>query len=287
VQRRLFVTVAVLGMSLSACSMIGGPKSSPEPDASAGPSPSPSQAAPTPSPAPAGLDDREFVAVLVTESGKSKVLVSGSKIRLSFPAGSLSASAGCNNMSGSYEVKDGALVVGQMATTDMGCQADLMNQDQWLANFLSSKPAVSLDGNNLVLTSDSTEITFLDREQAEPDQPLVGITWGLTSILEGETASSVPSGVMATLLFKDDGTVQIYDGCNSGGGNYTADQRSITLSQVVSTQMACGGDKDEIAAAIRQVLGAEEIDYSIDHATLALQAGEHGLQYDAAVDVSN
>ena len=47
-------------------------------------------------------------------------------------------------------------------------------------------------------------------QQAEPDQPLTGITWGLTSILDNDTASSVPNGVMATLLFKDDGTVQIY-----------------------------------------------------------------------------
>ena len=161
-----------------------------------------------------------------------------------------------------------------------------MNQDQWLSTFLSSKPTVSLDGNNLVLTSDSTEITFLDREQAEPDQPLTGITWGLSSILNADSASSVPNGVMATLLFKDDGTVQIFDGCNSGGGKYTVDDGSLTFSQIVSTQMACGGNKDEVAAAIRQVLGAEEVDYSIDHTTLTLQAGEHGLQYDAAVDVS-
>lgn len=264
--------------------MIGGSKSSTDPNANA--TPSPSTPAGTPSLAPSGLDDREFVSVLVTEDGKSKALVSGTKIRLSFPAGILSASAGCNNMSGAYEVTDGVLIVDQMATTEMGCPNNLMNQDQWLSTFLSSKPTVSLDGNNLVLTSDSTEITFLDREQAEPDQPLTGITWGLSSILNADSASSVPNGVMATLLFKDDGTVQIFDGCNSGGGKYTVDDGSLTFSQIVSTQMACGGNKDEVAAAIRQVLGAEEVDYSIDHTTLTLQAGEHGLQYDAAVDVS-
>jgi len=287
VQRRHYLTVVILGLSLSACSLIGGPGSSSGSNAS--PAPSQGQAGPSSSPSlgPAGLDDREFVSVLVTQNGKPKALVSGTKVRLSFPAGTLSASAGCNNMGGDYEIKDGALVVDQLAITDMGCQNNLMNQDQWLSTFLSSKPKVSLDGNNLVLTSDSTEITFLDRQQAEPDQPLTGITWGLTTILDGETASSVPNGVTATLLFNDDGTVQIYDGCNSGGGQYTVEGSTLHLSQVVSTQMACGGDKDEVAAAIRQVLGAEEIDFSIDHTTLSLQAGGHGLQYDAAVDVSN
>jgi heat shock protein HslJ len=267
--------------------MIGGPKSSTDPNASAVPSPSPSAAAASPSLGPSGLDDREFVSVLVTENGKSTALVSGTKIRLSFPAGTISASAGCNSMGGDYQIENGALVVDQLATTDMGCPTNLMNQDQWLSTFLGSRPTVSLDGNNLVLASDTTEITFLDRAQAEPDQPLTGITWGLSSILNNDTASSVPNGVMATLLFKDDGTVQIYDGCNSGGGQYTANDGALTFSQVVSTQMACGGDKDQVAAAIRQVLGAEEIDFSIDHTTLSLQAGEHGLQYDDAVDVSN
>jgi heat shock protein HslJ len=190
-------------------------------------------------------------------------------------------------MGGDYEIDHDTLVVDQLATTDMGCPNNLGNQDQWLGAFLSSKPTVSLDGNNLELTSSSTEITFVDRSVAEPDQPLTGITWGLTSILTGETASSVPNGATATLLFKDDGTVQIYDGCNAGGGQYTVEGDTLHLSQVVSTQMACGGVKDATAAAIRQVLNAEEIDFSIDHSTLTLQAGDNGLQYDAAVDVSN
>lgn len=251
------------------------------------PSPVPSATGSAPSPDASGLGGREFVSVLVTENGKSTVLVPGTKIRLGFHHGTVSASAGCNNMGGEYEIDSGALVVGQMATTDMGCAADLMDQDQWLAHFLSSKPAVSLDGNDLVLTSDTTEITFLDRSVAEPDQPLTGITWGLTTIIDGEMASSVPVTVTPTLLFKDDGTVEIYDGCNSGGGQYTVEGQTLKLSQVVSTQMACGGDKDAVAAAIRQVLGAQEIQFSIDHSTLSLQASGRGLQYDAAVDVTN
>jgi heat shock protein HslJ len=279
--------------------MIGArPSASADPSASAAPSPTASATAPATSPAPTNsaqpsatasgsLDGRQFVSVLVTENGKSKVLVPGTKVRLGFSDGMISVSAGCNSMSGDYSVADGKLVVGSMATTDMGCQANLMGQDQWLATFLGKKPTVSVDGNNLVLTSETTEVTFLDREQAEPDQPLTGITWGLTTILNGDTASSVPAGVSPTLLFDDQGGFTYNDGCNAGGGQYAINGSTITFSQIVSTQMACGGVKDEAAGAIRAVINDGSATYSIDHSTLSLHAGDHGLQYDAAVDLTN
>lgn len=248
----------------------------------------PGQPTSPPTSAPvSGLDGRQFVSVLVTEDATSKVLVSGTTIRLGFSSGQLSASAGCNNMSSDYELTGGKLVVGSMATTEMGCQANLMDQDQWLAGFLGSKPALALDGNNLVLTSDTTEITFLDREKAEPDQSLTGITWGLTTMIDGDVASSVPQGAMATLLFKDDGTVQIDFGCNAGGGDYSVDSDTLHLTHIVSTNMACPGAKGDVETAVVAVLNADTITFAIDHSTLTLTAGQHGLQYDAALDVTN
>jgi heat shock protein HslJ len=227
------------------------------------------------------------VSVLVTEGGAPKPLASGTKIRLGFSDGTISASAGCNTMSGSYTIQNGKLVVGEMAMTEMGCPSDLGDQDQWLADFLGSKPTLALDGNNLMLTSDKTEITFLDREQAEPDQPLAGITWGLTTLLNGDLASSVPHGVSATLLFNSDGTFTFSDGCNAGGGRYAVNGDQLHLSQVVSTMMACTGDKGDVAAAVRAVLDASSVQFALDHTTLTLKAAPHGLQYDAAVDVTN
>jgi heat shock protein HslJ len=300
VNTRSVIAVAALGLSLAACSAIGTrPSASPEPTSSADPSPSLAKTAtptttpgPTDSPRPsastdAGVDGRQFVSVLVTENGSSKALVPGTKIWLGFSDGMISASSGCNSMTGQYSLQNGTVVAGEMAITEMGCPGNLMTQQQWLAAFLGSKPSYSLDGNDLVLTSDATQITFQDRDQAEPDQPLTGITWGLTTILDGVVAASIPAGVTATLLFHDNGSFDFNDGCNSGGGQYTVDGGHLHFSMVVSTQMACGGDKDEVASAVIAVLNTDTVDYSIDHTTLSLQAGSHGLQYDAAIDVSN
>jgi heat shock protein HslJ len=270
------------------------PSASPGPSATTPPMPSATTApSPLPTPVssptnhPSGLDGREFVSVLVTRDDKSVVLVPGTKIRLGFSNSTLSASAGCNSMSGQYELRDGLLSVEQLATTDMGCAQNLADQDKWLADILMASPTVALDGNDLVLSSGKNEITFIDRERAEPDQPLAGITWGLTTIVTGDAASSVPEGVSATLLFDDKGGFTFNDGCNGGGGQYIVSGDTLALSNVISTQMACTGGQAAVESAVRAVLGAERIKFAIDHTTLSLHADgdPHGLQYDAAVDV--
>ena len=121
-------------------------------------------------PSTSGLDGREFVSVLVTENGKSKALVPGTKIRLGFSDGMLSASAGCNTMSGDLRAHRRQARRRPDGDDGHGLPDNLMDQDQWLSTFLSSKPAAfSSTGTTSFSPRTSTEITFLDREQAEPD----------------------------------------------------------------------------------------------------------------------
>ena len=91
--------------------------------------------------------------------------------------------------------------------TEMGCDPALHDQDEWLSQFLGSDPQIALDGDELTLTSGGVTITLLDREVADPDLPLVGTTWTVTSIISGDAVSTVPDGAEATFEFADDGTV--------------------------------------------------------------------------------
>ena len=50
-----------------------------------------------------------------------------------------------------------------MASTRMACEEDLMAQDQWLASFLTSSPALEADGDILVLDDDSTRMTLAEQ----------------------------------------------------------------------------------------------------------------------------
>lgn len=232
---------------------------------------------------PADVSGRTFISVSVTEDGEPHPLVEGTVIRLSFDDGSLSASAGCNNMFGGYTIVDGVLVVDAMGMTEMGCDPDLMAQDQSLAAFLGSRPTITLSGNDLTLTSETTTIQLLDREVAEPDQPLVGPLWMLESIITADAVSSVPVGASATIRFNEDGTVEIQPGCNSAGGTYTVDGDTITFANIATTDMACLGARGELEATVMGILSAGPVTYSIDSGSLTIMAGNQGLQFSAEI----
>ena len=51
-------------------------------------------------------------------------------------------------------------VAGPLAMTMMACDEALMDQDQWLSEFLTSSPALAVDGETLTLGDDTTGITL-------------------------------------------------------------------------------------------------------------------------------
>jgi heat shock protein HslJ len=168
------------------------------------------------------------------------------------------------------------------AMTEMGCDQPRMSQDDWLAGILGSTPRFTLVGDALTLFSGDTIIDLLDREVAQPDQALVGPTWVLTTIIAGEVASSVPAGVSASMTFNDDGTFTFNDGCNSGGGKYLVDGDQISFSEVIQTDVACGGAAGQLEQAVLAVIGSEApIRFEIDADSLTLTAGMAGLQFAA------
>ena len=86
-------------------------------------------------------------------------LTAGTNVTLAFDGDGISVNAGCNTIFGQLEIVDGALSVGTMAQTMMGCTDDLMEQDQFLVEFLEAGPAISLDHDTLTLTGADTTIT--------------------------------------------------------------------------------------------------------------------------------
>ena len=270
--------LASLTLLLVACSQVPG----------ASPTPSPSPAPlPTPSPTPpVGLVGRIFLSTGVTVDGAPFALADGTRIRLVFDNGTLSASGGCNIIGGDLDIDGDVLHFSGASMTEMGCEPARMAQDDWLVTFLTSNPTYVLDGFDLKLTSGTTVITLLDREIAEPDQPLTNLTWVLASFINGDAVSSVPAGVSSQFTFADDGTFSANFGCNSGGGSYAVEGDTITFSDVVTTKMACGGAGGQVEAAVLTVIGSEDpITFAIDAGSLTLMTGSIGLQLSAATDL--
>jgi heat shock protein HslJ len=229
-----------------------------------------------------GLAGREFLSVMITENGAPKPLADGTRVRLQFEDSNLVAAAGCNTMSGTYRVQDGRLRFENGGMTAMGCPRDLQAQDTWLSTFLASNPIVRLSGSDLTLDGGATVVALVDREVAEPDANLVGPVWTLESIIAGDAVSSVPGDVRATLVFKDDGTVDVFAGCNRGSGTWVAKGNGIELGPIGLTKMACAGPGAQVEGAVVAVLATGTVGATIDASVLTLRAGNQGLAYRAA-----
>lgn len=224
---------------------------------------------------------RDFLSVSVTEDGEDRPLVAGTRIRLSFnDDGSVGASAGCNSMGGQAEIRDGRLLVMAMSTTEMGCDPDRHAQDEWLADFLTSRPRFQLDDSLLILTGDGTEIRLEDRKVADPDRPLRDTRWEVDTVIDGEAASSVPEGAGAHLVFaaRGDGFGGS-TGCNQMGGKAEIDEgaRTITFGEVITTKMACEDERMQLERDVLDVLDGT-VGYEIEAGRLWLRHPDgHGL----------
>lgn len=74
-------------------------------------------------------------------------------VSLKFSSDLVTADAGCNSFSASYEVDSGVLSVGEMMGTRMACSSELMELESWMVNFLSSSPFLVLKGDALSLST--------------------------------------------------------------------------------------------------------------------------------------
>ncbi len=220
---------------------------------------------------PEALWGRTFLSVAVTEDGAERALVEGTRIELSFDddGRNLGAHAGCNHMGAEVEIDGERLRVGDIAQTLIGCPSDLEEQDRWLDGFLRSDPRWSLAGDALTLTSGGTEIELVDRRAAEPDAPVEGTRWEVTTIVDGEIASSVPAGTAAHVELAD-GRLTGSGGCNELDGRVTVADRTIEVHELTTTDMACEPDAMTLEQAVLAVLAPGTVGYEVEGPVLTL-----------------
>jgi heat shock protein HslJ len=216
------------------------------------------------------LRGHTFVSTSVTVDGRPHPLADGTRITLRFTDdGRLIADAGCNSMQGPVKLGGGTIAVHDLATTEMGCDKPRMDQDRWLAELLGSRPTWRLAAEHrLVVTSGRTKLVLLDRKVAQPDRPLAKTRWVLTTILDGETASTSVGIEKAYLVF-DGGKVTGSDGCNQLSGSARVSGRTIEFGPIVTTKIACREDAAHIEQAVLAVLQGT-VSYAIDSDQLRL-----------------
>ena len=224
------------------------------------------------------VDGRQFVSNAV----EGHDLVAGTAIVVAFHDGTLTASAGCNRLVGPYHLEDAdgtsrTLVIDGhgLVMTQMGCDPDRHAQDRWLAGLLQGRPTLRVPGTGEMSISDGTStVSFVERDVADPDRPLVGTVWTVDSILAGAAASSVP-GSAVTFRFGDDGRLMVASkDCASVRCDYEAAGGVITFGAYRADDVQCPSPWGEALA----LLDAGTATVSVDGVRLTLTAPDgHGL----------
>lgn len=106
-------------------------------------------------PSAADLEGSAFTSTSVTGAE----LAPGATLVVTFEDGRIALAGGCNGMSGTYEIDGETLVVpDQLAQTMMACDQPLMDQDTWVAEFVTGGPTIALDGDELTLSGDDITV---------------------------------------------------------------------------------------------------------------------------------
>jgi heat shock protein HslJ len=152
----------------------------------------------------------------------TKSVLKDSSITLTFAEGSIGGSAGCNGYGSKYTANNaGALAIpNPIIATEMFCAKPegIMQQEKEYLDLLQTVTEYTINRNNLNLkTSDGGELVFNKMWST-----IEGTKWLLSSL----NTKSVLKDSNITLTFAD-GSIGGFDGCNTYGGEYTANDAGV------------------------------------------------------------
>ena len=219
-----------------------------------------------------------WVVTSVTDHGRPRPLVDGTEIRFRFDRDRVTITAGCNTMSGTYTFAGNRLTISSLATTEMGCAEPRMAQDAWVSGLFTG-PVQFSTGKDAAIVSGSTVLALADRRVVSPDASLVGTRWLLDSVSHGDTASSVPQGIVASVVFAGDGTVRVSDGLNDGSGPVSVVGDRIRFGDLSWTAVGCTDGSCSVGEVSDVFTGTAT--FAIEEKTLTITNGDLSLGFRA------
>ena len=236
---------------------------------------------PTPTSTPVGavadLDGTTYESTSV----EGHELVPGEAVRVSFEGDTMSVSAGCNTMFGAFELTDGTLAwSGEPASSLVGCEPELADQDAWLAELFTTGVEATTDGSTLTLTSGDVVMELADVAETNLED-LLGRSWTVRGIVVDGVTSRVPSGVRNPRLeVGKDGLSRLDTGCNAGRTTVTVGEDFLTFGHPAVTRQACPGAAGGVEQAVLAVVDGRSDHVWYRAATLVVTKGNRGLVFE-------
>jgi heat shock protein HslJ len=118
--------------------------------------------------------------------------------------GTVLGTSGCNIYSGHYSVKGKFIRFSAGTSTNVGCDEEILRQEDTYIDCLRNADSYSVDGNNMTIYDNSGQtLLVFERRPEYPLNPddLIGTSWRLYSV-DGEQVREEETG---TLVFDEDG----------------------------------------------------------------------------------
>lgn len=275
---RWITLILIFTFLLAACQPAPAPTEppappTPPPPATATPEPEPTeQTAPTPEPTAdlsSQLVDGLWLLVAYGDPANPVVVEEGTVVTALFSSdGTLSGSGGCNNYTTRFELEgDQLTVAGPIASTMMFCETGMNQEGVFLAALESAgRIAFTAEGRLEVfyeVSGAERKLVFVPGET-----PLEDTVWVLESMGAPENPAAVETGMIITAIFSPEGSLSGASGCNNYVASYSRQGDQMTVTQAVSTMMACTQGMEQEAAYLKALQGAET--YRIEGARLRI-----------------
>ncbi len=115
-----------------------------------------------PPPTTVTVDELRSQSWQVETVGDKTPPVAGTTMTMSFAGdGTVSGKAGCNTFNGSYEATGGSLTFGPMATTHMGCEQAIIDQETAFLSAVAATRSGTVTGSKLTFRDGSGATTLV------------------------------------------------------------------------------------------------------------------------------
>ena len=205
-------------------------------------------------------------------------MVDGYPITMSINGTEVSGRAACNSYFGTLKVNGSAVSFGEMGQTAMGCEPEVMEAESVFMTVLGLVTHFEYAEDGLVLSSPEGDLVF-HAVIPIPTAELVGTTWVLETLVEGEAASSV-AGDRATLLLAANGALTGSTGCRTLTGRWLESGGVIVVPELLA-EGECPSELSKQDSLVVTVVG-DEFRAEVDGDKLTLTSmGTDGLVYRA------
>ena len=207
--------------------------------------------------------------------------VADSAPTMDFAPEGLSGTTGCNSYNATFVTDGDDITITPGAMTQMACAGPAGEQEPVFIQALSSATSWrQRDDGALELQGGSTIVAVPADPSASGAASLespIGPEWLLVALDGNEDLG----GVVPTLRFAEDGSVEGFAGCNRFSGEATLEEGAVSFGPLASTRMACGAPADTIEQTYLEALGSST-GWSIDADGRLTLDGEAGTLLFAA-----